>query len=108
MMIKLYYNAREQPIPLRLEPILVPRNANSYMHEHPINISTSGTVGSNKILGKYAPLYSIGTMTLEGIGGGDSVNLGGTYLFKDEIISWVDGTTAYYTIEWEGRLNFHP
>lgn len=85
-----------------------PAPAESYMHEHLINISTSGTVGSNKILGKYAPLYSIGTITLEGIGGGDAVNLGGTSLFKDEIISWVDGTTAYYTIEWEGRLNSHP
>lgn len=85
-----------------------PTPAQSYMHEHLINISTSGTVGTNKILGKYAPLYSIGTGTLAGIGAGDAVDLGGTSQFKDEVVSWVVGTTAYYTIEWEGRLNSHP
>jgi hypothetical protein len=78
------------------------------MHERVVNILTSGIVGSNKILGKYAPLYQIGTGTLGGIGAGDAVHLGGTSLFKDVIVSWVSGTTAYYTIEWEGRLNSHP
>ncbi len=79
----------------------------SYMRQHDLYLSSSGTVGTNKIIEKYAPIYSI-SGTLEGIGAGDAYNLGGSSSYKEQIFSWVDGTTVYYTIEWEGRLNSHP
>jgi hypothetical protein len=56
---------------------------------------------------KHGPLYEFAPITtLEGIGAAGGYNLG-EESYNEMFFTWVDGTTGYYIIEWDSRINSH-
>lgn len=83
------------------------RDDNNYVKQNVIHFSSSGAISSSdRLIYKYAPLKDIGTTGGGKAGGGDMVNIG-QKSYKDARYSWVEGTNANYTIDWDSRLNSH-
>jgi hypothetical protein len=83
------------------------RDDDNYIKQNVIHFSDSGGISnSNRLMYKFAPLKDVGGASGGKVGGGDAVNIG-EKSYNDAIYSWVDGTNAYYTIDWDSRLNSH-
>jgi hypothetical protein len=83
------------------------RDDDNYIKQNVISFGSNGGISnSDRLLYKFAPLKDIGTSANGKVGGGDMVNIG-EQSYNDAIYSWVQGANAYYTIDWDSRLNSH-
>jgi hypothetical protein len=78
----------------------------SYIEQHIVHMATSNALDA-VIQNKHAPLDYQG-LVLDGVGGGDAVNIGQDANKVDLVYSWGDAGSVYYTIDWDSRINSHP